>query len=116
MNFRDLQAQAWQHELDKGFHEGQKFDYSKEQIYHVYSKIALTMSELAELIESMRAGTLTDQCNKNVPLSNAEEELADAFIRLGGLAALLDIDNLDYAIEQKMQYNKTRPIKHGKNS
>lgn len=40
-------------------------------------------------------------------------ELADAVIRLGNLAESLGID-LGAAIEEKMQFNKTREYKHGK--
>lgn len=40
-------------------------------------------------------------------------ELADIMIRVGDLAGQLNID-LEAVIELKMNYNKTRPIKHGK--
>ena len=117
MELNELQRQSWAHEIAKGFHAGELFDGGEKQIGHFYSKIALTMSELAELTEAMRASTLKQECNKQgTNLSNAEEEIADAFIRLAGLAALLDIKDLDKAVQVKIDYNKTRPIKHGKNS
>jgi hypothetical protein len=43
-----------------------------------------------------------------------EEEIADAFLRLFGLAGFCNID-LDFHVTAKMAYNKTRPYKCGKN-
>ena len=42
-----------------------------------------------------------------------EDEIADAAIRIFDLAGGLGID-LDFHIQQKLAYNKTRPFKHGK--
>jgi len=42
-----------------------------------------------------------------------EDEIADALIRLLDLAASRGID-MDYHVEKKLEYNKTRPYKHGK--
>lgn len=116
MTIEELVNGSWKHELDKEFHAGELFDGSDKQVDHVYKKIALTLSELSELIESMRKGTLYDKCDKPIPLNNAEEEWADAMIRLAGIAALLDLKEPSNVIRMKMTYNSTRPIKHGKNS
>lgn len=42
-----------------------------------------------------------------------EDEIADSVIRLFDLAEYLSID-LEWHIRAKMNYNKTRPYKHGK--
>lgn len=42
-----------------------------------------------------------------------EDEIADAMIRLLDLAGSRGID-IDYHVQRKLEYNKTRPYKHGK--
>lgn len=42
-----------------------------------------------------------------------EDELADTFIRLGDMCEALGID-IEWQIKKKMEYNSTRPQKHGK--
>jgi hypothetical protein len=51
---------------------------------------------------------------KNLIQGRVEEELADAIIRICGLAGTYKID-LDWHVVAKMAYNETRPFKHGKN-
>jgi len=46
-------------------------------------------------------------------LGTFEMEIADVVIRVMDMCEALHI-NLDWQIEQKLNYNKTRPIKHGK--
>ena len=63
--------------------------------------LMLIVSEVAEAMEAHR----TDK-----PM---DEELADIIIRVLDLCGGLSI-NIVQAIEEKMKYNKTRPVKHGK--
>lgn len=87
-------------------------------------RIALMHSELSEMLEAVReAGTPNslgrdDQGNvrsEKVPEITLEaEEAADLFIRLAQYCAIRGID-LDRAVQLKHEFNKTRPIKHGKN-
>lgn len=65
--------------------------------------LALIHSEVSEALEADRKGDY----------ENFVEELADICIRTFDLAGLMDID-LQQAILDKMEYNKTRPIMHGK--
>ena len=44
---------------------------------------------------------------------SVEEEIADAVIRLADIAGMIGMD-LDWHIEAKMTYNKSRSFKHGK--
>lgn len=106
--------------------------------------IALIHSELSEALEEVRAGrpTLYYECaavgvcaedtpspsckdwsdNPNNPADCAcrgmkpegvAVELADAVIRIADLCGHMGID-LDAVIALKMEYNATRPFKHGK--
>jgi NTP pyrophosphatase (non-canonical NTP hydrolase) len=65
--------------------------------------IALIHSELSEALEADRKGDS----------ENFVEELADVCIRIFDLCGSLNLD-LESAIVEKMEYNKTRPYKHGK--
>lgn len=66
--------------------------------------IALMHSELSELLEAMRT-----HGNKET----IAEELADCCIRIFDYCGARDI-NLEQALLKKIEYNKTRPYRHGK--
>jgi NTP pyrophosphatase (non-canonical NTP hydrolase) len=65
-------------------------------------KIALMMSELAEAVESERDGD-----------TNTEEELADTIIRILDFCGWRGYQ-IEDAILRKVDVNKTRPYKHGR--
>ena len=69
--------------------------------------------EVSELWEAARMGLLEDQCQKKIPATCAEEELADIVIRAFDTAHTLKID-IGRAIAIKSQYNESRPHMHGK--
>lgn len=66
--------------------------------------IALMHSELSEALEAMRSHGTKD---------NVAEELADCCIRIFDYCGARDID-LEKILLKKIEYNKTRPYRHGK--
>ncbi|WDU84562.1 MazG nucleotide pyrophosphohydrolase domain-containing protein [Caloramator sp. Dgby_cultured_2] len=67
------------------------------------NRLMLIVSELGEAQEALRHNDM----------DNFKEELADVAIRLGDLCGGLNID-LEDEIRKKMERNKQRPYKHGK--
>jgi len=74
-------------------------------------KLMLVVTELGETCEGLRHGNPTS--DKLPEYSAAEEELADAIIRIMDLAAY-NKWRLGPAIIAKLSYNRGRPYKHGK--
>ena len=75
----------------------------KEERTLLLAKMALIVSEVGEAVEEIR----------KEGFANLEEELADICIRVFDLSGYLEYD-LQESILQKMEKNKTRPFKHGK--
>lgn len=73
-------------------------------------KIALMHSELSEMLEGVRKPTPDSHCPE---FSSEAVEAADLLIRLLDYCMAFHIP-LTSATIAKMQYNSTRPFKHGK--
>ena len=86
------------------------FDHRSDDEGMIVS-IALVITELSEAIEAIRNGKYRKigEWEKDT----FEDEIADSMIRLFHISGALGI-NLDWQVEKKLEYNKSRPLKHGK--
>lgn len=121
-----LFAACYQNSKDHGFHDGE---------FNIPEKLALVHSEVSEALEAHREGALATQYESKTPegkvvllnLMNRGpdgkplkpvgfmSELADIIIRVGDLAGRMErAEELERVIYEKMEYNRTRPYKHGK--
>jgi NTP pyrophosphatase (non-canonical NTP hydrolase) len=90
---------------EKGFWE------DKDNSCFASEKHALMHTEISESLEALRHGDPPD--DKIPKFSCCEAELADAVIRIMDYCKAYDL-RLGEAIVAKMEYNETRPYKHGK--
>lgn len=76
-------------------------------------QLMLVVSELSEACEAHREGNPKCDRPNMGEFSHVEEELADAVIRILQIAGEHNFRVVD-AIIAKMEFNETRPVKHGK--
>lgn len=82
---------------------------------NIPEKLALIHSEVSEALEEIRSGGSTSGVHyteAGKPEGFASE-LADVIIRVGDLCGHLGID-LEEIVRIKMEYNASRPYKHGR--
>ena len=77
--------------------------------------IALMHSELSEALEELRSGRAIDETyhREDGKPEGVPSELADVVIRIADFCGHYGID-LSAAIEAKLEFNRSRPHKHGK--
>ncbi len=109
LNIRDICAEAYRNSESHGFWEGEQ---------NFPEKLALIHSEVSEALEAYRAGAPIsalqyEEKGQHKKPVGIPSELADIVIRVADLCGAYQID-LEKAIRDKMEYNATRPHKHGK--
>ncbi len=107
MNINDYVQSSYQNAKDHGWHDANRT---------VGDLICLMHSELSEALEEHRNGHAPAEVYFNENKPNKPEgipvELADCIIRIFDFCGLHEID-LESILKQKMEYNKTRPYRHG---
>lgn len=105
MNIKNFQKEAHALANEKGWHDLPRT---------TGDMIALCHSELSEALEVLRDPNmaLTTIIKVGGKPEGFPIELADLLIRVADMAELYGID-LEEAIHVKMEYNRTRPYRHG---
>lgn len=109
--FEVLTKAAFENSKSHGFWEALEGADADQESLMLGGKVGLMHSELSEMLEALRHPE--KPCEKIPEISNIAEEAADTVIRLLDFCGHMNID-LGYAIVKKMEYNASRPHKHGK--
>jgi len=101
MSFNPLAKEAYKQAFNNGF-----YDYGNipDDVKTVLIKLLLINTEVTEAVEGLRKDQGTERL---------QEELADILITLLDLMGYVQMD-VDSILEKKMDYNKTRPYRHGR--
>jgi NTP pyrophosphatase (non-canonical NTP hydrolase) len=119
MTINEMCVASHKNAVEKGFYEDRNINIGES--------LMLVVSELGEALEADRNGRYAatkltasveqcvcdEQTFRRFVKDTFEDELADAVIRIGGLAAALGI-NLEAHITAKMKHNSFRGKRHGK--
>ncbi len=105
----------WQHTREHGFSTISDTVSVLKQHWpkrNVGEMMMLWVTEIAEAYEEYRKGRLDDTYEVDGKPEGGVVEVADLIIRIMDTAEHRDW-NLGHAIRKKMDYNKTRPYRHG---
>lgn len=122
----DLRDEVAQNAVNKGFKEPPQGVSAEVWNSDAWAPIRLAVytanehGEVSEMWEAIRVGGLNKPCDKAEkmqaaglePLTSAEEEIADIIIRALDWAKDCKVD-VAKAVRIKMDFNATRPVKHG---
>lgn len=105
MKLKEIMVNAEKNATAKGFYDGPGKSVGDD--------IALMHSELSEALEEFRNNhPVTEMRIENGKPEGVPAELADVIIRVCEFCQHQGID-LEDAVKVKMEYNATRPYKHG---
>jgi NTP pyrophosphatase (non-canonical NTP hydrolase) len=116
----DLTDEAHRTAVSKGWHEvpvcAEKGELGQPpqdvNVDRLGSLLALVHSEVSEALECVRRGEYAGTTREDGKPEGLPSELADIVIRVMDISGALGI-NLDSAIRRKMNFNATRPHRHG---
>jgi hypothetical protein len=123
MDIFKLQTEAWKIAEEKGWHEGEGLSFGEFialchselsealEIYREKGASAITEVQPFEWLEYTSNGKIGMEVVSSVP-GGIPIELADVILRIFDYSETCGI-NMQKAIETKMEYNKTRPYRHG---
>lgn len=107
MHINDCVKEAYENAKEKGWHDTNR---------SIGDLLCLMHSEISEALEEHRNARYPTEVyyNENKPTKpeGIGVELADCVIRIFDFCGLYDID-LEELIKIKMEYNRTRPQRHG---
>jgi NTP pyrophosphatase (non-canonical NTP hydrolase) len=107
MNINQAVKDSYENARDHGWHDSER---------SIGDLICLMHSELSEALEEHRNGRTPTEVYYNDNKPDKPEgipvELADCVIRIFDFCGLHGI-NLEEVLKIKMEYNKTRPYRHG---
>lgn len=109
ITFDDWKEECHSYAKSNGFWDEFYDTIKQDQRKEFAVKLALVVSEIAEVIEELRIPEVDKQ--------KVGEEVGDIFIRLFDLAKAMEVYykiDIEELMEQKKFSNKERPYKHGK--
>lgn len=116
----ELQARIGASNSARGFHQGVHLE-GEALINYLGNKLLLVVSEVVEAQEELRHGHDPRERYYSGEENKPEgfiSELADVIIRVNGIVAELEETygqplSLAEAVEEKLEFNGTRPFRHG---
>ena len=110
-HIRTIQAECHAIAREKGWHDDDE-SQSRQSTLKMMTWMALIHSEVSEAVEELRQGRIATVTRPDGKPEGFASELADIVIRVFDTAGAMGID-MESEIRAKMDYNTTRPYRHG---